>query len=146
MNNGGRGTVETMGRIGTGGIVGSVGTGGTTVGAGTGVTAVRRSWALRLVWRAVRRRCRRLVSTSYDWGNESTLRGAGVTVDGSVGTGVVGTLSGAALGPGDSTGGVLDGAMDSVGGTTTWWRMLLRVCNAATVLGCKGCSVEWADG
>ena len=147
MTIGGIGTVETMGRIGTGGIVGSMGTGGTTGRAGTGVTASSIRWALRLFWRAVRRRCRRLVSTSYDWGIGSTLRGAGVTVDREAGTLTVGTLSGAALLSGDvSAGDVACGAMVAVGGMATWWRMLLSACNAATVLGCKGCKVERVDG
>ena len=53
---GGIGTVGTMGRIGTGGIVGSMGTGGIVGSMGTGGTAASIRWALRLVWRAVRRR------------------------------------------------------------------------------------------
>ena len=53
MTDEGIGTVETMGRMGTGGIGGSMVTGVTTERQGTGVTESRRSWALRLVWRAV---------------------------------------------------------------------------------------------
>ena len=64
---------------------------------------------------------------SYDWGVGSTLRDAGVTVDRSAGATIAGTLSGEAPWPGDSsTGDVACGAMVSVGGMTTWWRMLLR--------------------